>query len=181
MNPMNPSNPSISFSSGLSPIISDFMSTLQEAERSRHATTLAALFSPDAELRVMTSLMPSNQPTHSAEEFWRRYLLAFTDISSEFTHVAETRLDEVSGVEADGRKGVARGGEAVTEWTSQGTLTNGQIVRYNGVSIFEHDGEAITTFRTYYDSAALLPEAPRTLHTHSHSVGMPHIGAEISS
>ena len=176
---MNPS--SFSSYSGLSPIISDFINTLQEAEKSHHATTLAALFSPDAELRVMTSLIPSNPCAHSAEEFWRRYLLAFADIASQFTHVAETRSEEIREAATDEQNGVVRSGEAVLEWTSRGTLNNGQIISYNGVSIFEHDGEAITAFRTYYDSAALLPEVPRTLHTHSHSVGMPHIGAEISS
>ena len=46
------------------------------------------------------------------------------------------------------------------EWTGKGELKNGQPIEYRGVSIIEHDGQKVSAFRTYYDSAAFLaPEA----------------------
>ena len=146
-----------------STITNDFMTTLQEAEKTHRETTLAALFSPDAEMQMMTGLIPGQPVAHSAEEFWRRYLHAFSSVESRFNHVCET------------------GEEAILEWTSDAVLLNGCPIHYCGVSILEHDGEAITRFRTYFDSAALIPNTSRSHQRYSETAGAPHIGVEACS
>ncbi len=42
------------------------------------------------------------------------------------------------------------------EWVASGQLKGGQPTEYRGVSLIEHDGQAVTAFRTYYDSAAFV-------------------------
>jgi ketosteroid isomerase-like protein len=49
----------------------------------------------------------------------------------------------------------------VLEWISKGALSTSEDIRYQGVSILEMDGERIHRFRTYYDSAAFLPQGAK--------------------
>ena len=144
--------------------VNEFIARLREAEERRDPTLLADLFHESAKLESLT------RTTHSkahggcgALQFWNQYLLAFDYVSSHFTNVLETD------------------GTAVLEWHSTGRLPMGTPVEYCGVSIVEHDGNSITAFRTYYDSAALLPHAPNTTKNFSESVGTPEIRTDASS
>lgn len=75
---------------------------------------------------------------NDATKFWQVYLEQFSDIRSEFT--GEITSDS----------------SAALEWQSRGTLTDGRSVDYRGVSVIEYDADAVTSFRTYYDSAAFV-------------------------
>lgn len=154
-------------------VAKEFMQRLREAEASHDVKNLAALFTEDAELENLTRPVlhsarkgGANQSSESqadAVSFWRQYLSAFERIESHFTNVTD-----------DGKT-------AVMEWHSQGRMQMGLDVDYNGVSIIEYDGSSIHRFRTYYDSAALLPHASRTSRAYSETVGMPQITNEASS
>ncbi|CAA9413444.1 nuclear transport factor 2 family protein [uncultured Nocardioides sp.] len=71
------------------------------------------------------------------QAFWKAYRDQFSDISTEFTHVAEA------------------GDIAMLEWESTGTLTTDRPISYRGVSLltFDDDGK-VSRFATYYDTAA---------------------------
>lgn len=154
-------------------IAQTFMQRLREAEATHEVKNLAALFTEDAELENLTrpalhsprkgGVQHSSETRADAQGFWRQYLSAFERIESHFTKVTD-----------DGQT-------AVMEWHSDGRMQMGLEVDYNGVSIIEYDGDRIHRFRTYYDSAALLPHAPRTGQSYSHSVGAPEITNEASS
>jgi ketosteroid isomerase-like protein len=148
-------------------VVKDFISRLQEAEKTRDAKGLCELFAADAELENLTrptgSTRSSKSKTNNAKAFWNQYLVGFEEVSSDFTSVIEANRT------------------AVLEWHSLGRLAMGTPIEYSGVSIFEHDGRRITAFRTYYDSAALLPHAAHAAKPFSESVGTPEIRTDASS
>lgn len=74
--------------------------------------------------------------------FWTAYREQFSDISTEFTHVAEA------------------GDLATLEWESTGTLATDRPITYRGVSLltFGEDGK-VGRFATYYDTAAFTNPA----------------------
>ena len=148
----------------------NFMSTLREAEASRDIRPLCALFASDAELENLTRPFPHNIANHSTEPakvsaaaYWRQYLSAFSSVESHFTRVLEC------------------GSTIILEWQSTGTLANGTPIEYNGVSLLESEGSEIRKFRSYFDSAALLPHAPKSEKHYSDSVGTPTISSQASS
>lgn len=112
-----------------------FARALQEAEQKKDPGPVAGLFGDDAEL---SNLSHQERGADGARKFWQTYLDAFGAIRSEFSAVKQ--FD----------------GWAVLEWTSRGTLAAGKPVEYRGVSILETAGDAVTKFRTYYDTAALV-------------------------
>jgi ketosteroid isomerase-like protein len=146
-----------------------FMRRLRESESAHTVKELALLFSENAELENLTRPTQhkmsgnANVQRHSPEMFWRQYLSAFETIESHFTNVTD-----------DGRT-------AVLEWHSTGKLAAGHAIEYSGVSILEYTDGKIDKFRTYYDSAALLPHAARSGHHLSESVGRPEINIEAGS
>ena len=150
-----------------------FMTSLREAEASGDIRSLAGLFADDAQLENLTrshaghsgrvSAHHSPAGKMDAASFWRQYLTASTAVKSHFTRVTEC------------------GSTVVLEWQSTGKLANGTYVDYNGVSILETDGALIKKFRTYYDSAALLPHATKSEKSYSDSVGAPNISTQASS
>ena len=116
-----------------------FAKALQQTEESRDPEPLLRLFAEDAELR---NLAISESGQDGARRFWDTYLAQFESIRSEFSHM----------IEADG--------QAALVWTSEGTLKDGQPIRYRGVSILEVDGDKVRRFETVYDSAAFVrPES----------------------
>lgn len=122
-----------------------FMTTLKQAETSKDVGPLVALFAADAEVGSIATKEP-RRGTDGARQFWSDYLAAFGTVASTFKHV---RAD-------------AKG--ATLEWTSEGTLPTGAAINYQGVSVLEFDGGGkVKRFRTYYDSAAFLPEGAKTL------------------
>jgi hypothetical protein len=110
-----------------------FKEALQQTEKSRDPSAVASLFKEGARL---TNL--GGDHGNDATKFWQVYLEQFSDIRSEFT--GEITSDR----------------SAALEWQSRGTLTDGESVDYRGVSVIEFDGDAVTSFRTYYDSAAFV-------------------------
>ena len=109
-----------------------FIDALHALEGERNVDTIAALFAPDA---VISNPLVKNQGPEGAAAFWSAYRESFDHIRSEFSTI----------LEKDGRMAL--------EWRSQGSA-KGQEFAYEGVSVLEA-GDAITAFRTYFDSAQL--------------------------
>jgi ketosteroid isomerase-like protein len=119
-----------------------FMHTLQQAEASGDIDSLVILFADTADL----SSLAITQPLHGREsirQFWQNYLSVFDRIQSRFTHVSEGN------------------GTITLEWISEGNLVSGESISYRGVSILETQNGQVQHFRTYYDSAAFLPQNAR--------------------
>ena len=129
----NPNNPK-------SPTTDRFIKALEETEKTRDASKLSDLFTPNAELHSYTR----DRRGRDAKAFWKEYLDAFDDVRSRFTRVED------------------RDGSAVLEWESEGHLPGGTPIKYEGVTLLEFDGDKVKRFRTYSDSAAFVPvEAPK--------------------
>ena len=121
-----------------------FMTTLQQAERTNDVGPLVALFAADAAVGSIATKEPMTG-VDGARRFWLEYLSVFKTIHSTFVHAR------------------AAGDGAALEWTSEGLLPTGTPINYQGVSLLEFGpGGQVTRFRTYYDSAAFLPEGAKT-------------------
>lgn len=116
-----------------------FIKALERAEQTRDVAPLAAVFTETAELHSYTR----DRRGRDAASFWKEYLDAFDDVRSRFT-----RVDD-------------RDGSAVLEWESEGRLPGGAPIRYEGVTLLEFEGERVRRFRTYFDSAAFLPDGSK--------------------
>lgn len=114
-----------------------FTSALGELHTSKNVDPLVELFGDDATLSK-AGLPHTKKGKDGARTFWEQYRDVFGDIESDFSHQ------------------VVDGDLVVLEWTSKGTLRDGSDFTYDGVSIFEADGDSISAFRTYYDTAAFL-------------------------
>ena len=110
-----------------------FKQALQETETSGEPKHVASFFAEGAPL---TNL--GGDHGTDATVFWQKYLEQFREIRSDFTN--ETVSD----------------GSAALEWQSRGTLNDGRPVDYRGISVIEFDNDRVTSFRTYYDSAAFV-------------------------
>ena len=123
-----------------------FMDTLTKAEQTSDVAPLAALFAADAECGSITTQEPATGP-EAIKRFWLEYLSVFKTVRSTFVH---TR---------------AAGDAASLEWTSEGQLAaTGAAINYQGVSLLEFGaGGKVKRFRTYFDSAAFLPEGAKTV------------------
>lgn len=113
-----------------------FADAIMRGEERGDAEVIVALFHEDAELQSLVH----EEPLHGidgARRFWQEYLGSFRDLRSRFDRVRE----------ADGL--------AVLEWITDATLASGQPITYRGVSLVEHDGERVRSFRSYYDASAL--------------------------
>ena len=115
-----------------------FVAALGQLHHDGNADPLVDLFSEDATLNKAG--MPHGQRGRDgARAFWEQYRNVFGEIKSTFHHV------------------VTGDGIAFLEWTSNGTLSNGAGVGYDGVSVLESgDGQTVEAFRTFYDTAAFL-------------------------
>ena len=110
-----------------------FKEALQQTEQSRDPSAVASLFREDARL---TNL--GGDHGNDATKFWQIYLDQFSEIRSEFTGE------------------IASHGRVALEWQSRGKLSDGKPIDYRGVSVIEFDDDAVTSFRTYYDSAEFV-------------------------
>ncbi len=110
-----------------------FKQALQKTESTRDAEHIVSLFAKDAQL---TNLGGEHEA--DAKTFWQAYLAQFREIASEFT--GEVVSDK----------------QAALEWKSRGTTAEGHEIEYRGVSVIEFGAEAVTSFRTYYDSAMFV-------------------------
>ncbi|OBK56799.1 SDR family NAD(P)-dependent oxidoreductase [Mycobacterium kubicae] len=118
-------------------ITEQFVTALNELHRNRDAGPLVDLFAADATLSKV-GVPQSKSGKDGARAFWEQYRDGFDSIGADFRQV--TTGDSTSFL----------------EWTSQGTLSNGNEFHYDGVSVLEGTDDAITSFRTYYDTAAFL-------------------------
>jgi ketosteroid isomerase-like protein len=120
-----------------------FMRAVQEMERTRDVEVLVRLFADDADVGN-PMLQKFERGRDGARSFWREYLGAFREIGSEFT---DTRIAMHS---------------AALEWKSNGALPDGAPLTYRGVSLVDFDDAGrVRRFRTYYDTAAFLPDGSK--------------------
>lgn len=119
-----------------------FMQTLRQIEDNKDVEPLVSLFTENAELSNLATSSPL-QGKDGARQFWQKYLSVFQQINSKFTNVVESN------------------GSAVLEWNAEGTLTSGEPLKYQGVSIIETVNGKVQRFRTYYDSAVFLPQGAK--------------------
>lgn len=131
----------------ISEIASRFMHTLQNTEATGDVDPLVALFSEDAELMNLAMQEPLTGKD-GAQRFWKKYLSVFEQIHSDFTHVVENNVVETDGT-------------IVLEWISKGMLSTSENITYRGVSVLELNNGQVHRFRTYYDSAAFLPQGAK--------------------
>ena len=110
-----------------------FKQALQQTEETRDPAHVASLFAAGAPL---TNL--GGDHGNDATTFWQTYIDQFVGVRSEFT----SEFASESG--------------AALEWKSRGTTAEGRPVEYRGVSVIEYNQDALTSFRTYYDSAAFV-------------------------
>ncbi|HEX7317248.1 MAG TPA: nuclear transport factor 2 family protein [Pyrinomonadaceae bacterium] len=125
-----------------------FVEALGRLEAERELETIVGLFAADAEVGNVVSPEKFRGP-EGAREFWgAKYRDTFGEVRSTFRNVFAT------------------GERAVLEWTTEGTAKGGAIVKYDGVSILETDGERITRFRAYFDAGALGRQLEGKAHGH---------------
>jgi hypothetical protein len=118
-----------------------FSKALQQMEQSGDATDLVAQFSEGVELKRPE--LDHSEGSSDPDKFWSTYRDQFSEISTEFTHIAEA--DDI----------------AVLEWSSKATLAAGRSIEYAGVSLLTFDDDdLVSRFSTYYDTAAfVVPES----------------------
>lgn len=116
-----------------------FMTALNTAEDTGELSDLLALHGPEVILQNLTTQTWSGQ--EGARTFWERYLSDFAKIHSTFTYHGDA------------------GDLGLMEWVGQGELQGGAAIEYRGISVIEHDGQSVTAFRTYYDTAAFIKPA----------------------
>lgn len=115
-----------------------FIDALHRLHSDADVEPIAALFADDARLSKLGQQNEERGPD-GARQFWQAYRDVFDDIEATFTHTVQDQ------------------GSTALEWTSTGTLRNGRAFSYEGISVVVGE-EAITHFRTYYDSAAFVNE-----------------------
>jgi len=117
-----------------------FEAALHALDESGDPSDLLERFADGAELHRPE--VDHQTSTKDAEAFWKAYRTQFDELTTEFTHRAET--DE----------------HAALEWETKGRLSAGRDITYRGVSLLTFDGNgSVTRFATYYDTAAFLEPA----------------------
>ena len=117
-----------------------FEAALQRLDETGEPDALLERFSDGAELHRPE--VDRQTSTTDAAAFWKAYRSQFDEISTEFTHRAET--DQ----------------HAALEWQSTGRLAAGRDITYRGVSLLTFDDAGmVSRFATYYDTAAFLEPA----------------------
>ncbi len=114
-----------------------FEAALKRLDETGDPAAILERFADGAELHRPE--VDKQSSTKDAEAFWTAYRKQFDELSTEFTHRAETEE------------------HAALEWQSTGRLAAGRDISYRGVSLltFDSDGR-VTRFATYYDTAAFL-------------------------
>ena len=114
-----------------------FVEALEKLEAGRDLETITALFAEGSEIGNVVS--PEKfRGREGAREFWgAKYRDTFGEVKSTFKNVFATT------------------DRAALEWTTEGTAADGSPIKYEGVSILETDGGAITRFCAYFDASNL--------------------------
>ena len=113
-----------------------FMDGLTMLERERDVEALVAVFAEGADVGNVVSPR-AFAGREGARDFWTTYRGSFGEVESSFRNV------------------IAEDGRAALEWTTRGTSPEGKPVEYDGVSILEFAGDAVTRFRAYFNPEAL--------------------------
>lgn len=116
-----------------------FIAALRMVEQRHDLEPMVELFTDEAALSKLDGQGARRGPG-GAREFWTEYRESFDEIKSTIVHATE------------GEHAVA------LEWHAEGILPGGRDFSYVGVSVVDIDGERVTGFRTYYDSAAFVAE-----------------------
>lgn len=110
-----------------------FAQALQQLEQG-NTEELLSMFASGA--RLQRPEQDRQGAEEDAETFWEQYLGQFSEVSTEFERVVEAE------------------DEGILEWRSTATLTAGKHIEYAGVSLLTFEGDEVTRFATYYDTAA---------------------------
>lgn len=117
-----------------------FADALQSFESEKDDAALLACFADGA--RLIRPEADRSDTEDDPQAFWQAYLDQFGTIATSFDEVRE------------------EGDLGVLEWHSEGELATGRDIAYRGVSVLVFDGEEVTRFSTYYDTAAFVePQA----------------------
>jgi hypothetical protein len=113
----------------------DFVAALRSFEQDGNPSGLVAQFGDGATV----SRLDGRGDRTDVESFWREYRDQFERVSTTFRNAVEGH------------------GEVALEWDSD-VVTGGNPLTYSGVTVLAIDpqSDAVTSARTYYDSAALL-------------------------
>lgn len=111
-------------------IAKKFIEALGRLEAERDLDTISALFSDDCEIG---NVVTENKNRGGARQFWQSCRDNFGEIRSTF------------------RNEITTDAAAALEWTSEGTSSEGNEFKYDGVSILEIDGDKISCFHAYFD------------------------------
>jgi len=117
-----------------------FIDALQRLESDGDPSDLAKLYGDDATCGN-TATKTTYEGPDGARDFWSGYRDSFSEIRSEFR-------DVVSNDEA-----------AALEWVTTAKLHGGDPVEYEGVTVLEFAGDAITRSTAYFDPRALTGAA----------------------
>ena len=117
-------------------ITENFVNALRRLEESGDIEVLVPLFAENSEIGN-TAMKETLKGSEGVREFWTNYRGSFTELESRF------------------RNRIAADLSSALEWETTGRSADGGEVRYQGVSVFEHDGEKITRFFAYFDPADL--------------------------
>ena len=117
-------------------ITENFVNALRRLEESGDIEVLVPLFAENSEIGN-TAMKETLKVSEGVREFWTNYRGTFTELESRF------------------RNRIAADGSSALEWETTGCSADGGEIRYQGVSVFEHDGETITRFFAYFDPADL--------------------------
>jgi len=113
-----------------------FVNALRVLENDGDVERMVPLFSEDSEIGN-TALHGTFFGHDGVREFWTNYRARFAELESQF------------------RNWIVSDGVSALEWETVGRSTQGEEVRYPGVSILENDGEMITRFFAYFDPSDL--------------------------
>lgn len=113
-----------------------FVNALRVLENDGDVERMVPLFSEDSEIGN-TALHGTFSGHDGVREFWTNYRATFAELESQF------------------RNWIVSDGVSALEWETVGRSTQGEEVRYPGVSILENDGEKITRFFAYFDPSDL--------------------------
>ena len=128
----------------IDPRVQTFMNTLTAMETSKDVGPMVQLFAIGAEVGSIALRWP-RIGVDGARTFWNDYLSVFQAIRTTFRHVHTA------------------GNLATLEWISDGKLPGGVSISYQGATIVEFESEKICRLRTYYDSAAFVPDGAKLL------------------
>ena len=121
------------------PVTERFLSALETLEQNGSVEPMTEVFAESAQLARLGR--PAEQGPDAVRQFWSEYREQFADrVDSTFHRIVETP-------------------DLVTlEWVTEGDLSASHPILYAGISVLTIDGDRVTDFRTYYDSAAFLTE-----------------------